>query len=129
MKEQKEKRSRFVGLRFTPSEFEQIEQLFKQTTTAEISEFIRRSLFNKPVIIKQRNQSLDDFMTVMIGMRAELKAIGHNFNQSVKQLHTFKEFGGLSHFIKTYEADRERLLNKVEEIQQRINKISELWLQ
>ncbi len=129
MNEQKQNRSRIVGLRFTQGEFELLNKQCLQTTTPRISEFIRKVLFEKPITVKQRNQSLDDFMTEMIQLRAELNHVGNNFNQAVKKLHTLIQVAEFRGWITTYDNDRLILLNKIETIENKISSISDKWLQ
>ena len=129
MSDKKENRTRFVGLRFTESEHEKLTDRSSKTTTPEISEYIRRILFNKEITVKHRNQSLDEFMAEMILLRKELNAIGNNFNQAVKKLHTLNHVSELRSWIIIYDAANQDLLNKVTEIKNRINLISDRWLQ
>jgi len=129
MNEKQANRTRFVGLRFTAAEFERMEELRKSSTTPEISEFIRRVLFSKPVTFNQRNQSLDDFMAEMMLLRTELNSIGNNFNQAVKKLHSLTQIKEFQQWLQEYEADKQNLLNRVGIIKDRINQISDLWLQ
>ncbi len=129
MSNKKSNRNKFVGLRFTEDEYDKIVRQSSKTTTPQISEFIRRSLFDKSIIVYQRNQSLDDFMAEMILLRNELNAIGKNFNQAVKKLHTLSQIAEFKSWIILYESDKQTLLNKVAEIKNRINQISDEWLQ
>jgi hypothetical protein len=129
MEEKNEKRNRLIGLRLTAKEYEKIETAWKRTTCRKLSEYVRRVLFNKPITVYQRNQSLDDFMTEMIQLRSELNGIGNNFNQAVKKLHTLHQITEFRSWIITYELEKQTLLNKVDEIKARINKIADQWLQ
>ncbi len=129
MKKHKVNRSRFVGIRFTPEEYDLLTRQSSQTTTPQLSEFIRKVLFEKPVTIKQRNQSLDDVMTEVIRLRNELHLVGNNFNQAVKKLHTLVQVAEFRTWVQLYENDRQSLVNMVGEIQQHINILSDKWLQ
>lgn len=129
MKEPQIKRSRIVGVRFTIEEFEKLRDKSRHSTTPQLSEFIRRCVFDKPIVIKHRNQSLDEFMAVLMELRKELSAIGNNFNQSVRQINTFKEVQSVQHFAHSYATDRDELFNRVERIEERIHQIADLWLQ
>jgi uncharacterized protein YukE len=129
MNEPQIKRSRIVGVRFTKEEFEKLHEKSRHSTTSQLSEFIRRCVFDKPIVIKHRNQSLDEFMGVLMDLRKELNAIGNNFNQSVRQINTFKEVQAIEHFAQSYGADRDELFNRVERIEERIHQIADLWLQ
>jgi hypothetical protein len=128
MKEHKN-RTRVIGLRLTPDEFDKLEGWRIQSTTPEISEFIRRVLFGKPITVNQRNQSLDDFMAEMMRLRSELNAIGNNFNQAVKRLHQQQEVDGVGDWAARYAGDQEALLGKIGAIKERINQIADQWLQ
>ena len=129
MEGENKNRTRTIGLRLTPKEYGQIEVKWKRSTCAKLSEFVRRILFNKPITVYQRNQSLDDFMAEMIQLRSELNSIGNNFNQAVKKLHTLQQIAEFRSWIITYELEKQILLNKVDEIKNHINKIADQWLQ
>lgn len=129
MEESNVNRTRIIGLRLTPKEYEQIEAKWKRSTCSKLSEFVRRILFGKPITVYQRNQSLDDFMAEMMQLRTELNSIGNNFNQAVKKLHTLGQISEFRSWIMTYELERQTLFNKVDEVKNRINKIADQWLQ
>lgn len=122
-------RTRIIGLRLTAKEYEQVEKRCRNSTTNKVSEYVRRILFDKPVTVYQRNKSLDDFMAEMIVLRTQLNSIGNNFNQVVKKLHTLQQISEFRVWIITYELEKQTLINKVDEIKNRINKIAEEWLQ
>ena len=94
-----------------------------------MSDYVRHVLFNKPITVYHRNKSLDDFMKEIISLRNELNGIGNNFNQGVKKLHTLQQIAEFKSWIITYELEKQTLLNKVDEIKNRINKIADEWLQ
>ena len=83
----------------------------------------------KPIINNYRNQSLDEFMQEMIVLRQELNAIGNNFNQAVKKLHTLDQIAEFRQWLTTYELERKILFNKIDEIKKQIQNIAEKWLQ
>ena len=68
-------------------------------------------------------------MAEMMHLRSELNGVGNNFNQAVKKLHTLRQIEEFKTWILTYESDKNELLNKTEDIKNRINKIAEKWLQ
>lgn len=129
MKGQPVNRSKRIICRLTPGEYAKMERKWKATTCRKLSDYIRRSLFNKPIVTTYRNRSLDDFMTEMIRLRNELNGIGNNFNQAVKKLHTLHQNAEFKTWLMTYEIEKETLFNKVDEIKNRIQKMSEKWLQ
>ncbi len=106
MREKNSFRTRIIGLRLTPGEYDQIEKKCKNSNTGKLSEYVRRVLLNKPITVYQRNQSLDDFMTEMMQLRSELNGIGNNFNQAVKKLHTLQQIPEFKTWIITYELEK-----------------------
>jgi hypothetical protein len=62
-----------------------------QPTDRKLSQYARKVLLAKLITVNQRNQSLDYFMAEMIVLRNELNAIGNNYDQAVKRLHTLEQ--------------------------------------
>jgi hypothetical protein len=122
-------RSRIIGLRLTVKEYEQIEKKWKASTCRKLSDYVRRNIFDKPIVTTYRNQSIDDLMTEAIKLRIELNSLGNNFNQVVKKLHTLQQIPEFQTWIIASETDKKNLLDKVEEIKNNIQKIAEKWLQ
>jgi len=129
MIEQNNRKSKRLHIRLTPAEYNTLKKKFTASTCRKLSEYARRVLLEKVVTMNQRNQSLDDFMAEMIRLRNELNGIGNNFNQVVKKLHTLQQIEEFRSWINRSENDREILLKKVEDIKQKINSISDKWLQ
>jgi hypothetical protein len=128
MKEQNN-RTKWLHLRLTPDEYQKIMNEFNKSTCRKISDYARKNLLQKPIVKTYRNQSLDDFMAEMIHLRNELNAIGNNFNQAVKKLHTLHQITDFKHWLVSYELEKKILFNKVEEIKKQIQKMAESWLQ
>jgi hypothetical protein len=129
MNAQNNNRTKWMHLRLKPEEYNQIHQYFSKSTCWNMSEYSRKVLLNKPVVVTHRNNSLDDYMTEAIRLKNELNNIGNNFNQAVKRLHTLHQIQEFKRWIITYEKDKLNLLNKVEEIKVHMQKIAEKWLQ
>ncbi|WP_228098718.1 plasmid mobilization relaxosome protein MobC [Pedobacter sp. MC2016-24] len=123
----KTNRTRIVGMRFTQDEFDKLNKQFKKTTCLKLSEYLRRLIFDKPVVTTYRNQSMDDFMAGMILLKAELNSIGNNFNQLVKKVNTYKDDRTISGLLAGYELDRRKLVRQVESIYSFIEKNAALW--
>src|SRR5690349_17669514 len=83
-----QKRNRLIQARLTPAEYDRIHRKFQKTTCRKLSDYMRKVLLDKAVTVNMRNQSLDDFMAEMIVLRNELNAIGNNYNQLIKKLHS-----------------------------------------
>jgi hypothetical protein len=119
----------WISFRVKPDEYDKIYKLFQQTTCRKLSEYARKVLLNKPVVIKYRNQSADNFLEEMILLKNELSAIGNNFNQAVKRLHSLDSTAQMKSWLLVYDSTHRSFTIKVEEIKERLNQIYEIWLQ
>jgi len=129
MGNQKSNKTRIVALRLSPQDFKLLELKFKGSTCRKLSEYIRKVILEKPVVVYYRNGSIDDSVKELIRLRNELNNIGNNFNQAVRKLHTLDQIAEFKFWIITYELDKRRLLSQVEEIKKQINKTADQWLQ
>jgi len=127
MKKDKIIRSKWLTIRMTQEEYQQLEQLAKKTTSRNVSDYSRRVLLQKPVNIKYRNQSLDDFLADMLVLRKELNAIGNNFNQAVHRLHSMQFVPEILHWVLINEQDKTQILRQIETISNKINEAYKLW--
>jgi len=121
--------TRRVTIRFKPEEYNKIHAPFKCTTKQKLSEYIRAFLLEKPLTVFTRSKSLDQFISEMILLRDELNSIGNNFNQAVKKLHTLNEIPEIKTSAILNEKSKEIFIKKVDEIKQKINQISDKWLE
>jgi predicted metalloprotease with PDZ domain len=129
MREAKNNHSKWLHIRLKEDEYNRIYKKFSNSTCRKLSEYARRVLLDKVITTNQRNQSLDDFMTEMIRLRNELNAIGNNFNQSVKRLHTLSQLQEFKSWLILSENNQNNLFQKIDEIKSKINQISDKWLQ
>ncbi|MBN9294279.1 MAG: plasmid mobilization relaxosome protein MobC [Flavobacteriia bacterium] len=129
MEKKQSKRTRVVGARITEDEFKIIENRWKKTTCIKISDYLRKVIFNKPVVTAYRNKSMDDLMTELSLLRQELNRIGVNYNQSVKKLHTLRDVPEFKRWLIANEVEKRTLGNKIEEIKNHVKKIAQSWLQ
>jgi hypothetical protein len=127
-KEEKNRLTRKVTVRFKQSEYKILYDRFKGTTKRKFSDFIRSVLLERKITTNTRNQSLDDYVAELIQLRKELSAIGNNFNQAVKKLHTMDGAPEVKIWAVLNEKSKESFFKKVEEIQEKINQISDKWL-
>lgn len=121
--------TRKVTVRFQELEFRYLEIQFKKSTCRKISEYVRNILIQKPVVVTYRNASADAFLAEMIELKNELSAIGNNFNQAVKKLHTQNSIPEIRLWLVFNESLKEAFTKKTEEIKVRMNQIYEQWLQ
>jgi hypothetical protein len=129
MKETKITRNKWLNIRVNTKEFNRIHDACKKTTSQSISEFARNMLLKKPVIIKYRNQSADEFLSEMIKLKNELNAIGNNYNQAIHRLHTLDHVPEIKTWLLIHQTLYQSFIKKVEEIKIQMNQIYQLWLQ
>jgi hypothetical protein len=129
MPPEKINRSKLLQVRLTAKELERIHSKCSQSTCRKLSDYVRKVLLEKPITMNHRNQSLDDFMAEMIVLRNELNAIGNNFNQTVKRLHTLQQIDEIKTWLFLNETARQIILSKIAEIKSKINQIDSQWLQ
>lgn len=127
-KQENEVRKIFVKIRMNESELTQVKKNQQQTTERNLSNYIRKVSLQKPVIVKYRNQSADDFLRDMLQLKKELNALGNNFNQAVKKLHLLDKMPEFRSWILTNDSLQQSLIGKVDEIKSRMNQLYEQWL-
>ena len=128
-KEEKEVRKHFVKTRMNDAELNQLTTLQQKTTERDISSYLRKVSLQKPVTVKYRNQSADDFLKQMLDLKKDLNGIGNNFNQAVHKLHLFDKIPEFRVWVHEYDGLQNVLINKVEEIKLRMRQLYEQWLQ
>jgi hypothetical protein len=128
-KQEREVRKHFVKARMNDAELIALTNLQKKTTEKDVSSYLRKVALQKPVTVKYRNQSADDFLKEMLGLKKELNFIGNNFNQAVHKLHLLDKIPEFRVWVNQYDGLQKALLNKVEEIKLRTNQLYEQWLQ
>lgn len=129
MSEINDNKTKWLHLRLSEAEFQKLRSLFNNTTCRKLSEYARKKLLDKPVVITTRNKSIDDLMSELVSLRTELNNIGNNLNQAVKKLHTTYKIPEFKQWLLGFEIDKKTLSNKLEAIKSLIKKLVEQWLQ
>lgn len=127
-KNENEVRKHFVKTRMNESELNELTKLQQKTTEKDISNYLRKVALQKPVTVKYRNQSADDFLKQMLELKKELNGIGNNFNQAVHKLHILDKIPEFRVWVNQYDGLQKALVSKVEEIKLRMNQLYEQWL-
>ncbi len=123
MNEQTINAKKWVTIRVKPEEYLAIYKLFKATTNKKLSQYVRKVLLQKPVVIHYRDASSDEILSALNRLSRELSAIGNNFNQTVHKLHTLDHAPEIKVWAELTESGRQNLLKKVDEIRQSLNEI------
>ena len=85
-------RKRFVGLRFTEGEFEQIESQMRKADYISISKFIRDRALNKQIKVRKNIILTDRNLRNMINdISARIAKIGVDYNQATRQLNSLSK--------------------------------------
>jgi ribosome biogenesis protein Nip4 len=129
MSEQKNPRNKWLHVRLSEAEYKKIKNGFSNSTKRKVSDYVRSILLNKPITVFTRSKSLDDFISEMILLRKELNSMGNNFNQSVKRLHTLDQIPDIKAWAILNEKSKDIFIKKADEIKEKINQISDKWLQ
>ena len=128
-KQENEVRKKVFKIRMNDAEIKMLKKYKEQSTERSLGGYMRKVCMQKPVTIKYRNQSADDFLKEMLGLKKELNAIGNNFNQAVHKLHLLDKIPEFRVWINHYESVQQSLVSKVEEIKLKVSKLYEEWLQ
>ena len=128
-KQENEVRKIMLKVRMNEEELKQVKKHQQKSTERNLSSYVREVVMQKPVLINYRNQSADDFLKDMLGLKKELNAIGNNFNQAVHKLHILDKIPEFRVWVNHYAGLHQSLVNKVEEIKLRMNQLYEEWLQ
>lgn len=113
----------------TSAEYEMLQKQFNKSTCRKLSDYARKNLLQKPIVLKYRNESLDGLMSELVLLRKDLNAIGNNFNQAVKKLNTLVQISEFKHWIMVYEVEKKTVFNSINQIKKNIEILSEKWLQ
>jgi MobC-like protein len=128
-KQESELRNKMVVVRMNETEINQLTKFQNKTTEKDTSSYLRKVALQKPVTVKYRNESADDFLLDMLSLKKELNAIGNNFNQAVHKLHLLDKIPEFRVWVQQYDGLQKLLIGKVEEIKLRMNQLYEQWLQ
>lgn len=117
----------WISFRVRPEEYLKIHGRFSKTTHRKLSEYARNVLLQKPVYVKYRNESADQFLAEMLLLKQELNAIGNNYNQAVKKLHTLNHIEEVKFWLSRHELMHAQFLELSEQIYTRLNEIHQQW--
>jgi len=124
-----QRRTLVLKIRISPQEQKLIEQHRQKSTEKTLSNYIRKLAMQKPVTIRYRNESADDFLREMMELKKQLNGIGNNFNQAVHKLHTLDRIPEFREWIQEQQHTHKYLSQSIDQIRNRINQLYEQWLQ
>lgn len=124
----KMKSKEWISFRVKPSEYDTLHKLFSKTTCRKLSEYCRNVLLQRPVTVRYRNDTADEFLTQMLQLKKELNAIGHNYNQSIRKLHSLNHDSEIRRWLAENELIQQSFLDKTEQINLKLAQIHKQWL-
>lgn len=127
MNNNKKNRKHWLTIRLNDDELNTLTKYFSSTTSKKVSTYARNVLLKKPVAIKYRNQTADEVLAELVLLKKELNAIGNNFNQAVKKLHTTDDHATMKSIIASQETVQQKMLAMTEDIFQVITQLSRKW--
>ena len=127
MKQKDENRAKRLIVRLNIDEYERFEKRFRKTSCRTLSEYIRDVLFNKPVTVYHRDQSMDDILEELILLRKELNLIGLNFNQAVRKLNSVNGMPDSTKWQTMLTILRDELEPSIRNIKDQIGAYSDIW--
>jgi hypothetical protein len=73
---------RFLSVRLTSEELEEVYQQSKNSTCRSLTEYVKKVLTKKPVTIKVRNQTQDELLTAMVGIKNRLDQLAEQAQET-----------------------------------------------
>lgn len=127
-KNEQKVRHHFVKMRMNDEEFQALHKLWKGTTERNLSNYLRKVVLCKPVIVKYRNASADDFLSSMLQLKKDLHQVSSNFNQAVKRLSVLEQIPEFKTWLILNESLQRNVATNIEEIRLRIAQLYDEWL-
>lgn len=129
MKEQKNNRSQWLHIRLSTDEKQQLEKAVQQTTCRNISDYTRKVLQKKPVVVRVRDESKEELLNELTTLRKELNAIGNNFNQLIRKMQLLVRKDQLESWFIAYQSERDTFLERMKNIESELKKLALKWWQ
>jgi len=129
MKQEKINRDKWLHVRLTSREYSKLTKGFSSSTKRRFSDYVRDILLDKPITVYTRDKTMDEAMKILGDLKQELNALGNNFNQAVKRLHSTIETEALIREAKSARQSYIRFEEKVAELNTRVKEIFKKWLQ
>lgn len=123
------KRTEWLHIRLTPEEAKKIGEKYRKTTYRDLSTYLRKLILEKPITTVSRNKSFDEFIEEMVLLKNELSAIGNNLNQIAKKINSYAAAPGTKLMMEGYRLVKTDVEAKIGEIKNKLNQISDKWLQ
>jgi mobilization protein NikA len=121
MKEKKIKRNRLFSFVVNEAEYETIEKLFARSTCRSINDYARSVALQKPVVVKIRNESAENFLLAMIPLKNQLEEAATHFSRSIVKLQSLESIPEIKAWCAEPLNLPETLLTEIEALRQLMN--------
>jgi hypothetical protein len=122
------KRNKSIAIYVNVEELNRVRELLSQTACRNMSEYGRKLLLRKPVLVLHRNHSLDKQMHEMIRLRKSLQEVKQAFDQLRMQSTWYRARMPSSSLL--YLLLEERVLGEqLQHIKKYFHKMNEQWWQ
>ena len=128
-KKEAEVRNIIFKLRLNEVEKNELQKLHEKSTERDLSAYVRKVALREPVIVKYRDESVDEILECLLLFKKELNGISNNFNQAVKKLHSIDKIPEFRFWIERHSSLHDIVLTKIDEIKLYMKQINEKWLQ
>ena len=129
MKDNSNIKNKWLHLRLSAAEHEQLAKAFSKTTEKKMSSYSRKILLGKPIVATYRDRSSDDLLIEFAALLKTVNGIANNYNQTVHKLHTLDHVPQVKNWLDNNGESGKMMLNGIVEIKAMMNKISAKWLQ
>ncbi|MEB2776488.1 plasmid mobilization relaxosome protein MobC [Algoriphagus sp. D3-2-R+10] len=121
-------RSKWLHVRLTHQEYDQIQTAFGQTVQDSLSDYARKLLLKKPVIGRYKDTGMQELLAELTFLRRDLHGIATNYNQLVKKINS-----SAGNEVEVHLSHRKNLQQEIEvsleSVNRFINQTAEKWLQ
>ena len=118
-----------IDVRLTGAEHSKIDNMYKISTCRTKAQYVRELIFNRPVRIFYRDQSLDDLIEEIVILNREINILKEHQSKTLEILYTYKNSSELNESIQLAAFKITGLHKKMDEVKNQMEKITEKWLQ
>lgn len=127
-KKEGEVRQKMVVVRLSKQEYEQLEAFRQKSLDQTLSAYLRKVALHKPVTVRTRNSSTDDFLRDMAGLQEELRTLTHHYGTAVERLQLLERIPEFRAWILEHKDLYSTLHHQVQTIESRVTQLYEQWL-
>jgi predicted amino acid racemase len=123
------KKNHSIHIRITTAENSKLDNLYKTSTCHSKAEYAREAIFNRPVRIFYRNQSLDDLLEEIVILNREINTLKDKLSITAQRLYTHRNGTEDKELFQGIDVNVAVLNKKMDEVKNQIEKIVDKWLQ